>query len=142
MQTYLQSNLMHEYRLSKIASISCRVPFVDYKLVEMAFSFQTSSKVFNGIEKYPLKMIARNFLPEEVAFRKKQSFINPSNKYSKLSFEYLRSEFENIRNNPYLQQIFTQKFLDSLIKTDLFVSAPELAWKIMCIHRFCIKFGS
>ena len=64
-------------RVDKIGmanSIEPRVPFLDYRMVELAFNIPYSLKINNGIHKYILKKAAENILPHEILYRKKVGF--------------------------------------------------------------------
>ncbi len=64
-------------RVDKIGmanSIEPRVPFLDYRIVELAFNIPYELKIKNGIHKYILKKAAENILPDEVIYRKKIGF--------------------------------------------------------------------
>lgn len=60
-------------------SIEARVPYLDYRIVEFAYSLNPQFKLKGGWhsfkrinEKYILREIAKKYLPEEIAMRKKQ----------------------------------------------------------------------
>jgi asparagine synthase (glutamine-hydrolysing) len=79
--TYLDLNLrlpelllMRVDKMSMAASIETRVPFLDYKFVELAMSIPSSIKTKNGTLKYILKKAMRGVIPDEIIDRKKQGF--------------------------------------------------------------------
>lgn len=60
-------------------SVEARVPYLDYRIVEFAYSLNSQFKLKGGWhsfrrinEKYILREIAKEYLPEEIAMRKKQ----------------------------------------------------------------------
>jgi len=55
-------------------SLEGRVPFLDYKFVELAMSIPEKVKTKNGISKYILKKAVRGVIPDELIDRKKQGF--------------------------------------------------------------------
>jgi asparagine synthase (glutamine-hydrolysing) len=59
------------------ASIELRVPFLDYRMVEMAASFPSGVKLQAGNGKAILKSIMRNKLPQMIVNRKKMGFPVP-----------------------------------------------------------------
>ena len=99
-QVQLQKLLKYEDRNSMKFSIETRVPFVDYKVVELAFSLPFSYKIKEGWSKYILRKIGENKLPFEIVWRKnKFGFEAPSktwlsNKADLLS-EIKKSSFIN-----------------------------------------------
>jgi asparagine synthase (glutamine-hydrolysing) len=70
--------LMKVDKGSMQSSIESRVPYLDHELVELVFSIKQEFKD-NGIEKRILRDIARKYLPEEIAMRKKKGFFLPMN---------------------------------------------------------------
>lgn len=64
-------------RVDKIGmanSIEPRVPFLDYRIVELAFNIPVGFKIKNGVHKYLLKKTAEKILPHEIIYRKKMGF--------------------------------------------------------------------
>ena len=51
-------------------SIESRLPFLDYRLVELAFSLPSEMKIFGGTTKQVLRSAMSGLLPEEVRSRK------------------------------------------------------------------------
>lgn len=79
--TYLDLNLrlpelllMRIDKMSMGASIECREPFLDHKLVEYVLGIPTKLKIKNNDPKYLLKKIAHGFVPNEIINRRKQGF--------------------------------------------------------------------
>jgi asparagine synthase (glutamine-hydrolysing) len=76
--TSLPSLLQYEDRNSMAFSIESRVPFLDHRLVELAFSLDDEDKIKNGTTKFILRNALRNILPEAIAERKdKKGFVTP-----------------------------------------------------------------
>lgn len=72
-------NLLHyEDRNSMRFSLETRLPFLDYRLVEFAFSLPHSYKIRGKDTKWLLHQIARTILPKEILERKdKMGFTTP-----------------------------------------------------------------
>ncbi|MDP3725339.1 MAG: asparagine synthase (glutamine-hydrolyzing) [Nanoarchaeota archaeon] len=67
-------------RVDKMAmahSIETRVPFLDHRLVELAFQIPEALKLKNKTTKYILKQAVRGIIPDEIIDRKKQGFGAP-----------------------------------------------------------------
>ena len=79
METTLQTLLHHEDRNSMAFSIESRVPFLDHRLVEFAFSLLTEDRISNKAEtKYILREGLKGVLPKAVYERKdKKGFVTP-----------------------------------------------------------------
>ena len=66
-------------RLSMAHSIEVRPPFLDYRLVELAFSLPGRLKIRNGTTKFVLREAVRGLLPPGILERKKEGFLLPIN---------------------------------------------------------------
>lgn len=135
MKTYLQANLVQEDRMSMANSCECRVPFTNYKFVELAFSLVGDEKVVGANEKAPLKRIGKEYLPQSIINRQKQAFVNPKENYNTIAFDYIKSNKNKITESEVFKYVFTRAFLENIDKCD-FRFNTELAWKIMAISVF------
>lgn len=91
---YLQDDiLLLTDKVTMAASIECRVPFLDHRLIEFSMSIPSSMKIKFNESKYILKKYALNYMPYEVIYRKKEGFGAPIwtwiNKYKFLYFDIL-----------------------------------------------------
>ena len=66
--------LMRVDKMAMGVSLEGRVPFLDYKFVELALSIPEKVKTRNGISKYILKKAVRGVIPDVLIDRKKQGF--------------------------------------------------------------------
>ncbi|MHB8168333.1 MAG: asparagine synthase (glutamine-hydrolyzing) [Thermoleophilia bacterium] len=73
----LASILRTEDRMSMAHSIESRVPFLDYRLVELAASIPAVAKVRGDEPKLILKQVASGRVPESIITRRKQGFTAP-----------------------------------------------------------------
>ncbi|MGQ0839396.1 asparagine synthase (glutamine-hydrolyzing) [Actinokineospora sp.] len=75
---WLADNLLERGdRMSMAASLELRPPFLDHRLVELAFSLPSSVKVRKGVTKWVVKEVARRHLPDDVVDRAKSGFKVP-----------------------------------------------------------------
>lgn len=72
-------NLLHfEDRNSMAFSIESRVPFLDHRLVEYAFTLQNDDKIHQGETKYILRKSMEGILPDAIIKRQdKKGFVTP-----------------------------------------------------------------
>ena len=76
--TWLPDNLLERGdRMSMAASLELRPPFLDHRLVELAFRLPSDVKVRGGETKWVIKQVARRHLPEQVVSRPKVGFRVP-----------------------------------------------------------------
>jgi len=77
-RTSLPGLLHYEDRNSMAHSIEARVPFLDYRLIEYAFSLPDDQKIKNGYTKAILRDSMKGILPENIRMRTdKMGFVTP-----------------------------------------------------------------
>ena len=69
--------LMRADKMLMAHSVEGRVPFLDRRLVELAFRIPTSLKFKHGEPKYILKKAVEGIIPHDIIWRKKQGFGTP-----------------------------------------------------------------
>ncbi len=76
--TWLPDNLLERGdRMSMASSLELRPPFLDHRLVELAYRLPSSVKVREGQTKWVLKQVARRHLPGRIVDRPKVGFRVP-----------------------------------------------------------------
>jgi asparagine synthase (glutamine-hydrolysing) len=81
-KTYLADNLLMKMdRMSMATSVEARVPLLDHRVVELAFSFPSSWKLHGGSAKWILKKSLGGRLPAEILERPKAGFPLPWNRW-------------------------------------------------------------
>jgi asparagine synthase (glutamine-hydrolysing) len=73
--------LMKKDRMGMATSLEARVPFLDHRFAEMAFSIPANLKVKGFTGKYLLKKSMERLLPREIIYRKKAGFPTPISKW-------------------------------------------------------------
>ena len=68
-------------RMSMAASVECRVPFLDHRLVNIAVNLPLSYRLHGSTDKWILKEIASHYLPRDIVYRKKVGFPLPLEDY-------------------------------------------------------------
>ena len=68
-------------RTSMGASVECRVPFLDPRLVREAINLPLDYKVGRHADKWVLKQVAMRYMPKELVLRKKMGFPLPLHDY-------------------------------------------------------------
>jgi len=74
---YLQSLLDRLDKMSMLASLEGRVPFLDHEVVEFAARVPPQLKIRGLTNKYIIKRVAQRYLPPSVVNRKKAGFAVP-----------------------------------------------------------------
>ena len=88
MQIWLGQALLSKVdKMSMANSVETRNPFLDFRLVDTAFSINSDLKV-GDTNKYLLKKVASKYIPDEIVHRTKKGFNSPFN-------EWLFAEFKD-----------------------------------------------
>jgi asparagine synthase (glutamine-hydrolysing) len=76
--------LHYEDRMSMAWAKEIRVPFLDYRLVELLMSVPVEMKLQAGWTKYIFRKAMEPYLPPKITWRKdKQGFVNPQSQWLK-----------------------------------------------------------
>jgi asparagine synthase (glutamine-hydrolysing) len=95
-------------------SLEVRVPFLDHRLVELAFQIPGSMKLKNGKTKYILKETFKDLLPPSIYRRPKAGFEVPISRWLKNELKFLLDQYladSRIKT----QGIFDPKIVNQLI---------------------------
>lgn len=136
--TSLPSLLQYEDRNSMAFSIESRVPFLDHRLVEFAFTLKNEDKI-NGTEtKYILRKALGNIMPDEITNRKdKKGFVTPGEN------KWLRGPLKHLLEIDYSQLDFLQTtkvktLVDEYLKGDN--ANAVLVWRIATLNYWIKNF--
>lgn len=124
MQLVLPNDMLFKVDMMSMAnSLEVRVPFLDHRLVDFAFSLPVSSKISKEMKKRILQDAFKDLLPAELYKRPKHGFEVPL-------LKWMRRELKSLINDDLLndrfvaeQGIFDLKEI-SLLKQKLFSSDP------------------
>jgi len=102
-------------KMSMAASIELRVPFLDHKLLEFASTIPSSLKIKNKENKYILKKMMEQKLPNEIIYRAKKGFPVPIQSWFKGDFN--KNAKEVLLNGTVIKKgLFNPKFIENLLQ--------------------------
>jgi asparagine synthase (glutamine-hydrolysing) len=132
--TSLPSLLHYEDRNSMAFSVESRVPFLDHRLVEFAFSLNDDDKIRNTDTKYILREALSKILPEAVYHRKdKKGFVTPGeNKWLRGPLKHLVNE--QLKLPPYIRKEKALPILEAYRKGDN--SKAVLVWRLATLAEW------
>lgn len=89
-------------RVSMMFSTELREPFLDYRLVEFAFSLPLDFKIKNGITKFMLREIASEYLADDLVFAPKRPLQTPQREWLAEDLKkWVEDCFETIEKSEY-----------------------------------------
>ena len=95
-------------------AVECRVPFLDYRLVEYAMTIPPELKIHNGVEKYVLRKALEGKLPESTIHRPKKGFGVPTDTWL---FKDVNDAITNrLSSSEFIKQNFNKDKIDFLLK--------------------------
>jgi asparagine synthase (glutamine-hydrolysing) len=128
-RTRLPALLRYEDRLSMAFSLESRVPFLDHRLVELAFALPDDVKRRGGWSKYGLRRALDGFLPSSVVWRRdKKGFPTPVGNWLRdgraaAAVDLLRDPHRKSRD------LFPQAAVDAFVREHVNGSADR-SWQL------------
>lgn len=122
-------------KMSMAHSVETRNPFLDFRLVDTAFSIDSLLKI-GDTNKYLLKKVAQKYIPDEIIDRQKKGFNSPFN-------EWLFAEFgEKLKLDIYRVNKETDLFNENYIEY-LYSNAKnnKLKQHFYALWHFCIWYN-
>ena len=157
---HLQGLLSRVDTTTMATSVEARVPFVDHRLVEFAFTIPNKYKLKWNSEqaqelaknkmadqnsekydtpKYILKKVGEKYLPDEILYRNKMGFPVPLDKWLGGSFAEQARNILSDKNN-IANQVIDTGFVISLLDDKNLVKNHSLAmkvWMVINLFSFC-----
>jgi asparagine synthase (glutamine-hydrolysing) len=108
--------LMRVDKMASAHSIETRVPFLDHRLVELAFSIPMNLKIKGKTTKYILKKAVQDIIPDEIINRKKKGFGAPTSEWMRKESP-ISNQLVNIIHSSKLKEldIFDYNYIEQLI---------------------------
>ena len=126
-------------RYSMINGIEIRMPFLDHRIINFAFSIPSSSKVKNGYLKYIVRDSFKDLMPYDIYARKRKIGWNAP------FFEYMQGslkpwimdainskDFET--SNYYNGKLYKEEIIKILNKNNISYHDGELVWRMLITY--------
>jgi asparagine synthase (glutamine-hydrolysing) len=142
-KTYMVDNILVKVdRMSMATSLEARVPLLDKKIVEFAFSLPSDYKLKGKTTKWFFKKTMENILPKEIIYRRKEGFSIPIKNWLKTDLKELMMEYlspKRIKD----AGILNQKYVDKLINQHLTnkENHAHRLWSFILFNIWMEKFG-
>jgi len=122
-------------KMSMANSVETRNPFLDFRLVDTAFSINSSLKV-GDTNKYLLKKVASKYIPEEIIHRQKKGFNSPFNEW--LFSEYGDKLLEEIKRTNLMTDLFNDDYITFIYEN---AKQNKLKQHFYALWHFCIWYN-
>lgn len=111
--TNLPKLLRYEDRISMAFSLETRLPFLDFRLVDMVFALPLNYRIHRGWSKWILRRSMNNVLPKEICWRRnKLGFPTPESRWIAQGGDYIRSflrDYDHSQTAAYIQPTLIQQ---------------------------------
>ncbi|MGM9970917.1 MAG: asparagine synthase (glutamine-hydrolyzing) [Anaeroplasmataceae bacterium] len=120
---FMQSLIERHDRMTMGASLEVRVPFADYRLVDLLYNVPFNYKYYNNTEKALLRDSMKEYIPELIYNRKKSPYPKTrSKKYSKTIKKLLQEVLKD--KNSILYTLFDSEKLIELANSNKELDTP------------------
>ena len=121
-------------RMTMINGIEGRVPFLDHRFIEMAFTIPGKYKRKDAIGKIILRKILAKKLGDELAFSVKTGFNSPLGQWLKTdeaTRAYVHQSLANLHHLPFIEPTLIDSFQKNLTET-----SPRLLFCLVCVNNY------
>ncbi len=143
LKTYLVDNILVKVdRMSMATSLETRVPFLDHRLVEFAFSLPPHLKMRLFKTKYILNKTFWHYLPKEVQNRDKQGFSIPIKNWIRGELKPMMTDFldeSRIRQQGFFKSKYITRIMDAHIKGK--ENHSHILWALMFFQQWYDLYG-
>jgi len=126
--------------MSMLNSLEVRVPFLDHRICEMAFTISGDRKIKNGKVKYILLETFKDILPRSLHNRPKWGFEMPVSKWLRSDLQYLIHEYLS-REVIVKQGIFNYDVVEELVDR-LISNRSDTSWQIWNLIVFQVWYSN
>ncbi len=143
LQYYLRDDLLVKVdRASMLYSLECRLPLLDYRIVEYVLNISPSLKIKGNTFKYIEKQLLFDYLPETLFNRPKQGFSIPLKRWLKTDLKYLINDYLNedvISSTELLNFEYVKKLKDNYLNKNHDYLYNRL-WQLIVLQRWMLKY--
>jgi asparagine synthase (glutamine-hydrolysing) len=137
--TYLPNDVLSiTDKATMSASVECRVPFLDHRLVEFAFSLPPDFNLLGNEAKGMFRDVLRKVLPQAILHRKKEGFNAPIMKWMTNSAGLKIKEELLDKKIPLVEELFSSKKLSKILDKQKGIGpGSETLFAIYLMNRWC-----
>ena len=138
LKNYLKDDLLVKVdRASMLSALEVRVPLLDHHIVEFALNLNPALKMRGKEQKYLLKQVLYDYVPEEYFARPKWGFSIPLEKWLRTDLKYLLDRYTS---KEIIEQFGIVNFDEVEKLKEKYLSGVDYLynrlWVIIILHRF------
>jgi asparagine synthase (glutamine-hydrolysing) len=142
-KSYMVDNILVKVdRMSMATSLEARVPLLDYKMVEFAFSLPDRYKLSGSTTKWFFKKAMEGILPDEIIYRRKEGFSIPIKNWLKTELKDLMMEYlseKRVKDAGFFNHRGVQKMVDEHLHNKQ--NHAHRLWALILFHLWRERFG-
>ncbi|NIM13415.1 MAG: asparagine synthase (glutamine-hydrolyzing) [Candidatus Aminicenantes bacterium] len=142
-KTYMVDNILVKVdRMSMATSLEARVPLLDYKMVEFAFSLPSHYKLGGSTTKWFFKKAMEGILPDEIIYRQKEGFSIPIKNWLKSELKELMMEYlseKRVKEAGFFNHAYIQKMVNEHLNNKQ--NHAHRLWALILFHLWRERFG-
>ncbi len=143
-KTYMVDNILVKVdRMSMATSLEARVPLLDYKMVDFAFSLPGKYKLDGSTTKWFFKKAMEGILPDEIIYRQKEGFSIPIKNWLKTDLKDLMLEYlseKRVKEAGYFNSNYVSTMVDEHLRNKQ--NHAHRLWALLLFHLWREKFYS
>ena len=139
LRTYLPNDILSiTDKATMAASVECRVPLLDHRLVEFAYSLPPDFNLLGNEAKGMFRDVLGKVLPQAILHRKKEGFNAPIMEWITNSAGLNIKEELLDKKTPLVEEMFSAKELAKILNNQKGISqGSEALFSIYLLNRWC-----
>ncbi|MBE6014013.1 MAG: asparagine synthase (glutamine-hydrolyzing) [Lachnospiraceae bacterium] len=129
--------LLKADKMSMAHSLESRVPFLDKEVFETARHIPAEHKIHHNVTKYAFREVAKQYIPQDVAGKKKLGFPVPLARWIKEDTYY--NDIKKAFNSKTAEKFFELDFINALLERHR-EGASDESKKIWVIYMFLVWY--
>ncbi len=137
---YLKDDLLVKVdRASMFHGLECRCPLLDQEVIEFAFNAPIQVKRRGGVNKWILKELLKEYLPDSLIHRPKWGFSIPLSRWLKNDLSYLMVylDDERLEETGVFNPVYIRDMVDRFHKGEYYLY--NRLWAVIIVQRFLLS---
>lgn len=139
---FMQTLLDRSDRMAMYNGFELRVPFCDYRLAQYVWNIPWEWKALKGREKGLLRYVCKDFLPEDIIYRKKSPYPKTHNPTYLAKVKQMLEKIMKDKNAP-INNLLNRNYILEILKTDgKSFTRPWFGQLMVRSSAYCLSLSS